>query len=42
MILIETHKGIVGVNYAEKVTAKEILCVGIWWPTLHKIAKEYF
>jgi hypothetical protein len=24
------------------VTAQNILCAGIWWPTLHKDAKEYF
>jgi hypothetical protein len=42
MILSEVHKGIAGGHYAGKVTAQNILCVGLWWPTLHKDAKEYF
>jgi hypothetical protein len=42
MILEEAHDGIAGGHYAGKVTAKNILCAGIWWPTLHKYAKEYY
>jgi hypothetical protein len=42
MILSEAHKGITGGHYARKVTSWKILCTGIWWPTLHKDAKEYY
>jgi len=42
MILIESHKEIVGGHYAGKVIVQKILCVGIYCPTLHKEAKEYF
>ena len=41
MILIEVHEGIAGGHYAGKVIAQKILCAGLWWPTLHKDAKEY-
>jgi hypothetical protein len=41
MILIESHEGIAGGHYAGKATAQIFLCEGIWWPTLHKDAKEY-
>jgi hypothetical protein len=39
MILIEVHKGIAGGHYAGKAIVLNILCAGIWWPTLHKDAK---
>jgi hypothetical protein len=42
MILEETHDGISGGNYIGKETTRKILCVGLWWPTLHKYAKESF
>jgi hypothetical protein len=41
MILEEAHDGIAGGHYAGRETAQNILCAGIWWPTLHKDAKEY-
>jgi hypothetical protein len=41
IILSEAHKGIVGGNYTGKATMHNILCAGLWWPTLHKDAKEY-
>jgi len=41
LILTEAHDGIVGGHYAGSATAKKILRVGLWWPTLHKDAKEY-
>jgi hypothetical protein len=41
MILEEAHDGIVGGHYAGRETAQNILCTGIWWPTLHKDVKEY-
>jgi len=41
MILIEAHGGAAGEHYAGKDTAQNILRGGLWWPTLHKDAKEY-
>jgi hypothetical protein len=41
MILIEAHEGIVGGHYAGKTTAQKVLRVGLWWPLLHRGAKEY-
>jgi hypothetical protein len=41
MILEEAHGGIVGGHYVRRETPHKILCTGIWWPTLHKDAKEY-
>jgi len=41
LILEEAHAGIAGGHYAGRATAHKILRVGIWWPTLHKDAKEY-
>jgi hypothetical protein len=43
MILeLEEHDNIVGRNYVGKKTRQIIFSIGIWWPTLHKDAKEYF
>jgi hypothetical protein len=42
LILIEAHEGIAGGHYAGKSTTQKILRVGLWWPTLHKDAKEYY
>jgi hypothetical protein len=42
VILEEAHDGIVGGHYVGKATAQKILFTGLWWPTLHKDAKEYF
>jgi hypothetical protein len=42
IILEEEHDGIVGGYYTLKSTTHKILCARIWWPTLHKDAKEYF
>jgi hypothetical protein len=41
MILIEAHEGIVGGQCAGRVTTQKALGAGLWWPTLHKDAKEY-
>jgi hypothetical protein len=41
MILLEVHEGIAGGNYAGKAIVQKILCVGLWWPTLHMDAKKY-
>jgi hypothetical protein len=40
--LAEAHEGIVGGHYAGKCTAQKVLCIGLWWPTVHRYAKEYF
>jgi hypothetical protein len=42
IISSEVHEGVVGGHYTGKETAHKILCAGIWWPTLHKDAKEYY
>ena len=40
-ILAEAHAGIAGGHYIGKPTVQKILTVGLWWPTLHKDAKEF-
>jgi hypothetical protein len=42
LILAEAHEGIVGGHYVGKATMQKILRAGLWWPTLHKDAKEYY
>jgi transposase InsO family protein len=42
MILAEAHEGIAGGHYAGKETAQKVLRDGLWWPTLHKDAKDYY
>jgi hypothetical protein len=42
MILYEAHEGVVGHHYPGKETSQKILRIGLWWPTLHKYAKEFF
>jgi hypothetical protein len=41
MVLAKSHEGIAGGNYAGKPTTQKVLHVGLWWPTVHKDAKEY-
>ena len=41
LILVEAHSGAEGGHYAEKDTTQKILTVGLWWPTIHKDAREY-
>ena len=41
MILEEAHEGIAGGHYAGKETSQKVVGVGLWWPTLHRDAKEY-
>jgi transposase InsO family protein len=41
IILTYVHERIVGRHYAGKDIAQKILCAGLWWPTIHKDAKEY-
>lgn len=40
-ILAEAHRGAAGGHYAGWVTTQKILCVGLWWPTLHQDSKVY-
>lgn len=40
MILAEAHGGAAGGHYAGKATPHKILRDGLWWPTLHKDAKD--
>jgi hypothetical protein len=42
LILAESHEGITGGHYARKAIAQKVLRAGLWWPTLHKDAKEYY
>lgn len=41
-LLVEVHGGVVGGHYAGHVTAQKILCVGLWWPTLHQDSKSHY
>jgi hypothetical protein len=41
VILIEADEGIAKGHYAGKATAQKVLRDGLWWPTLHRDAKEY-
>jgi hypothetical protein len=41
-ILAEAHEGIDGGHYVGKSTAQKVLHTGLWWPTIHKDAKDYF
>ena len=39
-ILEEAHAGITRGHYAGKATSQKVLITGIWWPIVHKDAKE--
>jgi hypothetical protein len=41
IILEEAHDWIVGGHYIGRETTPNILCVGLWWPMLHKYVNEY-
>jgi hypothetical protein len=41
LILAEGHKGIAGGHYESKATVHKVLRDGLWWPTLHRDAKDY-
>ena len=41
LILAEAHAGVEGGHYVGKSIAQKILTAGLWWPTIHKDAKEY-
>jgi hypothetical protein len=40
-ILVESHEIIASGHYAGKETMQKVLQDGLWWPTLHRDAKEY-
>jgi hypothetical protein len=42
IILVEDHEGIAEGHYAGKDTTQKVLCIGLWWPTVHRDANEYF
>jgi hypothetical protein len=42
LILVEAHECIIGGHYAWKATMQKVLRASLWWPTLHKDAKEYY
>jgi transposase InsO family protein len=42
LILVEAHEGIAGGHYAGKTTVQKVLHAGLWWPTLHIDAKDYY
>ena len=42
LILTEAHEGIAGGHYTGKETTQKVLRASLWWPTLHKDAKEYY
>jgi hypothetical protein len=42
LILEEAHESITGGHYVGKETTPKVLRDGLWWPTLHKDAKEYY
>jgi hypothetical protein len=42
LVLAEAHEGIIGGHYTRKETTKKVLRDGLWWPTLHRGAKDYY
>jgi hypothetical protein len=38
-VLVEAHEGIDGGHYKGKYTIQKVLCIGLWWPTVHKYVK---
>ena len=41
LILAEAHSRAAGGHHAGKATTQKILTAGLWWPTIHKDAREY-
>ena len=42
LILVEAHEGIAGGNYVGKSIAQKVLRASLWWPNLHRDAKDYY
>ena len=40
-IIEEVHAGIAGGHYEGIATVQKVLTAGLWWPTVHKDAKEF-
>jgi hypothetical protein len=41
LILTKSHEGIAGGHYTGKENAQKVLRASLWWPTLHRDAKDY-
>jgi hypothetical protein len=41
IILAKSHEGITGGHYAGKAIVQKVLCIGFWWPIVHRDVKEY-
>jgi hypothetical protein len=41
LIFAEAHEGIAGGHYIGKKTVQKVLLASLWWPMLHRDAKEY-
>jgi len=39
---VDAHGGTVGYHYVGRATTQKILCVGLWWPTLHQDSRAYY
>jgi hypothetical protein len=42
LILAKSHEGIAGRHYVGKTTMQKVLKGCLWWPTLHRDAKDYY
>jgi hypothetical protein len=42
IIFVEAHEGIARGHYVGKYTTQKVLRTGLWWPKIHRDAKEYF
>jgi hypothetical protein len=42
LIHVEAHEGIARGHYVGKVIVHKVLRASLWWPTLHRDAKDYY
>jgi hypothetical protein len=42
LILAEAHEGIAGGDYVGKATSQKVVRASLWWPILHRDAKDYY
>ena len=40
-VMTKAHAGVSGGHYAGKATMRNILQVGLWWPTVHMDTRKY-
>jgi hypothetical protein len=40
-ILAESHEGIAGGHYMGNAIVSKVLCIGLWWPNVHRDSKDY-